>query len=102
VSWTKTAADRRRDAERYRDPQYVRNRKIVLARAAGRCEQCGRRDRLEVDHKVPLSVQVDHSLSGLWALCRQCHRTKTAREGRQAPRRPADPGFDNTRPNTRW
>ena len=98
-------AKRRRDAERYRDPVYLRNKPVVLRRANGRCEQCGKRTtRLQVDHKTPLSVRIDHSLANLWALCSgpgSCHAAKSSREGGQARRaRPRDPDF--TTPNTPW
>jgi HNH endonuclease len=93
---------RRQDAERYRDPEYLRNRKVVLRRAAGRCEQCSRRGRLQVDHITPLAVRVDHSLANLQALCSgpgSCHARKTARDS-QGHRRPQDPAFTTSR--TRW
>ena len=102
MTWKNDTASRQRDAERYRDPQYVRNSAIVRRRANGICEQCGRRGRIQVDHKIPLAVRIDHSLANLWALCEPCHRSKTARDSRHAPRRPADPGFDNDRPRTQF
>lgn len=102
MTWTKTAADRERDRERYRDPEYVRNSAVVRRRAGGRCEQCGRRARIQVDHKVPLAAGGSHSLANLQGLCEDCHHSKTGREARRAPRKPADPEFDNARPRTRW
>lgn len=105
MAWEKDAEARRRDAEHYRHPEYVRNRPIVLRRAAGKCEQCGKRtSRLQVDHRVPLSVRVDHSLGNLWALCGpssgpgSCHAAKTARDSNAArqAKRPAP------RPKTQW
>jgi 5-methylcytosine-specific restriction endonuclease McrA len=81
-------AKRQQDRERYTDPEFVRNRKIVLRQASGRCQQCGTtRRRLQVDHVVPLSVRVDHSLGNLRALCSgpgSCHARKTAAEGHAA------------------
>lgn len=102
MTWVKTAADRQRDQQRYRDPEYVRNRAVVLRRAGGRCEQCGRRARLEVDHRVALAAGGGHDLGNLQAICGgpgSCHASKSARESRKAPRKPSDPAF---RPNTRW
>ena len=105
MAWTKTAASREQDRTRYQDPEYKRNRAVVLRRAGGRCEQCGRRARLEVDHKVPLAAGGGHELANMQAICAgpgSCHATKTARDSRQTPRKPSDPAFDNDRPNTRW
>jgi 5-methylcytosine-specific restriction endonuclease McrA len=86
MPWRNDPDKRRRDNEHYRDPEFVRNRIVVLRRAGGRCEQCSKRTRrLQVDHKVPLSVRIDHSLGNLWALCSgpgSCHAKKTAQEGR--------------------
>jgi 5-methylcytosine-specific restriction endonuclease McrA len=49
-------AKRRRDQQVYGDREYQRNRKIVLARANGRCELCGSRLRpLQTDHVIPIS-----------------------------------------------
>jgi len=104
VPWqaTNTPAKRRRDAEVYRDPEFVRDRAIVLRRAGGRCEECGRRGRLQVDHITPVAVRVDHSLGNLQALCSgpgSCHAAKTARDS-NATRREGDPDFSGSR--TRW
>lgn len=93
---------RRQDAERYRDPEFVRNRALVLRRANGRCEGCGKRTGcLQVDHIVPLAVRVDHSVGNLQALCSgpgSCHATKSARDSHEArqAKRPAP------RPRTQW
>jgi len=96
-------AKRQQDAARYRDPEYLRNRRLVLRRANGRCEQCGRRtSRLQVDHIIPLAVRIDHSLANLQALCSgpgSCHATKTARDSR-GHRQQRDPAFTASR--TRW
>jgi 5-methylcytosine-specific restriction endonuclease McrA len=104
VPWRNDPAKRARDAKHYRDPEYLANRPLALARAKGRCEQCGATKRpLQVDHKVPLSVRVDHSLSNLTVLCSgpaSCHARKSAREGNEARRsRSADPKPSSP---TRW
>lgn len=96
-------AKRQQDRDRYQDPEFIRNRKVVLRRAAGKCEECGRRGRLQVDHRVPLSVRVDHSLGNLRALCcgpASCHSRKTAAEGHEARRRQA--GRPSPTPRTVW
>lgn len=97
-------AKRRRDAEVYRNPEFVRNRAVVLRRAGGRCEQCGKRAaRLQVDHRTAVSAtgRPDHSVANLQALCSgpgSCHSAKTAQESHAArqAKRPAP------RPRTRW
>jgi 5-methylcytosine-specific restriction enzyme A len=96
---------RRRDQQVYGDREYQRNRKIVLRRANGRCEQCGTRSRrLQVDHIVPLSAGGTHDASNLQVLCSgpgSCHARKSAAEGgRSRSRKPsADP---EPRPRTAW
>lgn len=101
MTWRKSAADRRRDAQVYQDPVYRRNRAIVMARANGRCEcpgdcgahegPCGRRDRrIQCDHVIPVSKGGGHDLANLRAVCAgpprpdgtpTCHAKKTAQEG---------------------
>jgi 5-methylcytosine-specific restriction endonuclease McrA len=86
VPWNpKTREERQRDAQVYRDPEYLRNRRAVLREAAGRCEQCGRSDRrLQVDHATPVTQGGGHDPGNLRALCSgpgSCHAAKTAGEG---------------------
>lgn len=109
--WRKTREDRQNDAKVYGDPVYKRNRAVALRRAGGRCQcqgctrhagPCGRSDRpLQVDHIVPASVQVDHSLGNLRVLCKgpgSCHDAKTSQEG-AGYRRVRDP---QPRRRTTW
>lgn len=71
----------------YRRPSYRKGREAALARAAGRCEKCGRADlALETDHRVPLSTGRNaadydrlNSPANLDVLCVVCHRLKTSR-----------------------
>lgn len=86
--WEKTPADRRRDAEVYKDPEYKRNRVVALRRAGGRCEllehgrRCGSRDRCSVDHIINLAAGGTHHLDNLRVLCSFHHKAKTAQEGK--------------------
>ena len=102
MAWRKTPESRARDAQVYGDPAYRANRKVVLARAAGRCQRCGRRDRrLQVDHITPVSQGGTHDLGNLTALCSgpgSCHAAKSAGEGGRR-RAAADP---DPRPGTVW
>jgi 5-methylcytosine-specific restriction endonuclease McrA len=114
-NWIKnnTAEKRRRDQRIYKDPLYLRNRQIVLARAGGRCEKCGRRtSHLEVDHIVSVASSLaaghdpDHSVANLRVLCAgrgSCHARVTAQGSHAARQRRAsgqgDPEFV---PHTRW
>jgi 5-methylcytosine-specific restriction endonuclease McrA len=100
MPWASDPVKRQQDRNRYKDPQFIRTRQIVLRRAGGKCEQCGHRGRLQVDHRTPLSVRVDHSVANAWALCLQCHRAKTAAEGHDARRRGAP--RPAPRPRTTW
>lgn len=71
----------------YRLSSYRKAREEALKRAAGRCEKCGRPgDRLETDHRVPLSTGTSraewdrlNTAGNLSVLCLPCHRMKTAR-----------------------
>lgn len=107
-NWRKTPADRARDQEVYGDPVYLRNRAYVLRRAAGACEQCGRRNRkLQADHITPVTKGGTHAVENLKVLCAgpgSCHAKKTAQEGdgyrrsgRRAPQ--GDPGVET---RTKW
>jgi 5-methylcytosine-specific restriction protein A len=86
-NWRKTPADRARDAKVY-GPEYRKNRALALKRAGGRCEQllengrrCGSRDRVQVDHVIPVTRNGTHHLENLRCLCAPHHRAKTATEG---------------------
>ncbi len=87
MTWTKTAADRERDAKVYGDPEYKRNRAIVRRRSGGRCEMlvggrpCGSRDRVQCDHVIPVSQGGTHHLENLRDACHSHHARKTAQEG---------------------
>ena len=102
MAWRKTPADRQRENAVYQDPVYQANRKVCLTRAAGRCQNCGKRTtRLQADHIVPVSQGGTHDLANLQALCAgpgSCHARKTAAEGQGFRRRP-DP---EPRPRTAW
>ena len=63
----------------YSDPEYTRNRTIVLEQAGYRCAQCGAPTRI-VDH---ISRTAGHELTNLQALCIRCHNRKTAVESRR-------------------
>jgi hypothetical protein len=58
------------------------NRKILCASirkrvlAAGSCAACGRTDRLEVDHKIPIVRGGSCEESNLHPLCYKCNRAK--------------------------
>jgi hypothetical protein len=62
-------------------------RREVIKRAHGKCEECGRREPLELHHRTythPCFDWGDHSLpifglettDNLVALCRECHRSR--------------------------
>lgn len=106
MPWRKTAADRRRDARIYGDPEYIRNRAAAKRRAAGRCEQCRHpHSRLQCDHVIPVTQGGTHKLDNLRMLCAgqgtcKCHEKKTAREGGgYRARNTPDP---DPRPRTAW
>lgn len=115
MAWNKTAEGRRRDAATYQDPEYLRNRPIVMRRANGRCEcpgdcglehrnPCGRRDlRIQCDHIIPRTRGGGNELANLRGICSgtgSCHAKKTAREG-GGYRNPSQADPDPS-PRTRW
>lgn len=110
MPWDNSPEKRERDKRVYGDPQYKANRKLALKRADGRCEEitggrpCGSRDRVQVDHVIPVSQGGTHHLDNLRALCKPCHDRKTAQEGKGyrrggRKRREADPVLT---PRTKW
>ncbi len=99
--WDNSAEARRKSAATYRDKTYRANRLVILRRANGRCEECGKRARLEVDHIVPVSAGGGHDLANLQALCRADHARKTGEQHgwRSRGQAPADP---SPTPKTQW
>lgn len=87
MPWDNSPAKRARDAKTYGDPEYKRNKAIVRRRSGGRCEvlkdgrQCRSSDRVQCDHKIPLSQGGTHHLDNLRDICFSCHAKKTAQEG---------------------
>jgi 5-methylcytosine-specific restriction endonuclease McrA len=78
---------------------WKRARKAALERAGHRCERCGSRRELQVDHVFGAAADPEHR--SLQVLCGQCHRSKTAREGtaaRNGSRRNDPP----VTPRTQW
>ena len=56
-------------------------RRAVFQRDGYRCRACGRAGRLECDHIRPLRKGGDpYALANCQALCRDCHKAKSARE----------------------
>ncbi|MFD4905005.1 HNH endonuclease [Kitasatospora purpeofusca] len=76
-SWDRTSA---RNASRPGDWSSRRTR--VLARDRFRCQRCGSRTELEVDHLVPVARGGSWEPDNLWTLCRTCHQVKTYIEDR--------------------
>ena len=55
-------------------------RKAVLAERGRKCERCGRRGRLEVDHVLPRSQGGTDDRANLMVLCVGCHAEKSSAE----------------------
>ena len=66
--------------------QWQHLREYILMRDDGLCVLCLKTGRVqlarEVDHIVPKAIGGGEGPENLQSLCRACHRTKTAREGR--------------------
>lgn len=73
-------------AERGYGWEWKKLRDRIMVRDGWRCQPCARAGRLtsatEVDHILNKAVGGDDSESNLQAICRSCHREKTARESR--------------------
>ncbi len=66
----------------------------ALDRDGWACTSCGRRGRLEVDHKTALEDGGDlYDLDNLQALCRSCHFSKSRREQQARHPRPDRDGW---------
>ena len=104
MTWTKTAEDRRRDAQVYSTPEYRRNRALAVRRARGICEGCDHKHpKLECDHVIPVSQGGGHDQANLRMVCKgsacQCHEKKTAQESNGYRRAARDPA---PVPRTQW
>ncbi|MGI5196945.1 HNH endonuclease [Streptomyces sp. CA-288835] len=68
-----------------RDSRWERHiRPRALARDAFACVVCGERERLEVDHVVPIAKGGTWTLDNAQTLCKPCHDAKTLRDRRTA------------------
>ena len=77
------------DKDKIDRKRWARLRREVLDRDGWRCQQplgneiCGRKGRLECDHRTPMRWGGDvYALENLWILCRQHHFEKSARESK--------------------
>ena len=102
MPWRNDQAAREASTRTY-GAEWRKVRQQALERATHRCEQCGSRRRLQVDHVTPVSQGGTHSLANLMVLCSgpgSCHAQKTASEGggyRSGTARDPDP-----LPRTSW
>lgn len=97
MPWSKTPQDRARDAVRY-GPAWKKARQAALNRAGHRCEKCGSRRELSVDHIHGAAADPGHH--HLQVLCGTCHRAKTAAESNQGRGRTGSDAPVQAR--TRW
>jgi hypothetical protein len=91
--WDKTMAERRESNERLlaamqiaeREPNYERRqipsevRIEVWQRDGARCKKCGSRERLHLDHIIPVSKGGSDAAQNLELLCQRCNLAKGAR-----------------------
>ncbi|WP_373432209.1 HNH endonuclease [Streptomyces afghaniensis] len=61
--------------------RHVRPRALV--RDGFSCVRCGARERLEVDHVVPIAKGGTWTLGNAQTLCHDCHKEKSAEDRRQ-------------------
>ena len=102
MAWSKTAADRQRDAAVYDNPEYRRNRPLAMRRDRWRCQlrlpgcvgaasQC--------DHITQPDQGGGHGLGNLRAVCKTCHGKRTAQQSNTGTGSRADP---QPQPRTAW
>ena len=102
MAWSKTAADRQRDAAVYDNPIYRRNRPLAMKRDQWRCQlrltgcigaasQC--------DHIIQPDQGGGHGLGNLRAVCKTCHGKRTAQQSNTGTGSRADP---QPQPRTAW
>lgn len=98
MTWTKTAADRKRDAAVY-GSDWRKLRVRVLLRDNRRCVLCGSTMKLTVDHITPVSQGGTDQMVNLRTLCEGCHQRKTSMEGHTTRSNTTDPA---PKPATIW
>ena len=102
MAWSKTAADRQRDAAVYDSPEYRRNRPLAMKRDRWRCQlrlpgcagaasQC--------DHIIQPDNGGGHGLANLRAVCKPCHAKRTAQQSNTGGSGKTDP---QPQPRTAW
>ncbi len=116
MPWTKTPADRARDAKTYDNPEYRRNRPLAMKRDRWRCQlryraecTCSNPDcrrfhgcisaARECDHIVQPRDGGGHGLANLRAACKPCHGKRTAQQSNTGTGSRADP---QPQPRTAW
>ena len=69
------------DKDKIDRKRWARLRREVLDRDSWKCVKCGRRGRLEVDHRLAMRFGGEvYDLENLQTLCRACHLEKSALE----------------------
>lgn len=51
-------------------------KKIIFERDNHQCVSCGAKERLEIDHKIPVTKGGTNELDNLQVLCRSCNSSK--------------------------
>jgi 5-methylcytosine-specific restriction endonuclease McrA len=99
MPWSNDREARQRSNATY-GAEWKRARKAALERAGHRCQRCGSRRELQVDHIHGAAADPQHR--SLQVLCGSCHRSKSGREGaaaRNGSTRSSDPP---AQPRTQW
>lgn len=86
-NWSNFQKRKGSSKERGYDSTWAHLREQVLTRDKHLCQTCLRRGIVKpgdmVDHKVNKAQGGNNSLSNLETICRECHATKTGREGQK-------------------
>ena len=62
----------------YKDPEYQRNRKSILA-GSPLCHWCGQAKATQADHLIELDAGGDHSITNLVPSCASCNARRGTR-----------------------
>lgn len=57
-----------------------RVREILVELLGGQCDSCGKKERLTIDHIIPIALGGSDSVTNMHLLCTGCHRKKNGNE----------------------
>lgn len=83
--WAKKNAEKNRNYQHVRRTRKQNNGIFIISNKdlrkliRGACVECGSKDRIEIDHIIPISRGGTHGIGNLQTLCHDCNRNKRNR-----------------------